>query len=128
MKEPSLFEAGCPRIEVAICRKSSSVMSGRNRLLTCDKRALSAIDSSTTDSMSKDKGKATKAIIPTSPEKKEKEEKLAEFLPMILLVIPTTAYDITHPRLTSLQGFLFKSRVSNFVPGIPYFFDSTGDP
>jgi hypothetical protein len=38
MKEPSLFEAGCPRIEVAICRKSSSVMSGRNRLLTCDKR------------------------------------------------------------------------------------------
>ena len=65
MKEPSLFEAGCPRIEVAICRKSSSVMSGRNRLLTCDKRAFSAIDSSTTDSMSKDKGKATKALIPT---------------------------------------------------------------
>ncbi|CAK9185737.1 unnamed protein product [Ilex paraguariensis] len=92
-EEPSLFEAGCPRIEVAICRKSSSVMSGRNRLLTCDKRAFSAIDSSTTDSMSKDKGKATKALIPTSPEKKE--EKLASFLPMILPVIPTTAYDIT---------------------------------
>jgi hypothetical protein len=44
-------------------------------LLTCDKRAFSAIDSSKTDSMSKDKGKATKALIPTSPEKKE--EKLA---------------------------------------------------
>lgn len=73
MKEPSLFEAGCPRIEVAICRKSSSVMSGGNRLLTCDKRAFSAIDSGTTDSMSKDKGKATKAL--TSPEKKK--EKLA---------------------------------------------------
>ncbi len=54
MKEPSLFEAGCPRIEVAICRKSSSVMSGRNRLLTCDKRAFSAIDSSTTDSLTKE--------------------------------------------------------------------------
>lgn len=76
-----------------ICRKSSSVMSGRNRLLTCDKRAFSAIDSSTTDSMSKDKGKATKALIPTSPEKKE--DKLASFLPMILPVIPPTAYDIT---------------------------------
>ncbi|KAG5553543.1 hypothetical protein RHGRI_011419 [Rhododendron griersonianum] len=31
MKEPSLFEAGCPRIEVAICRKSSSVMSGHSK-------------------------------------------------------------------------------------------------
>lgn len=54
MKDPSLFEAGCPRIEVAICRKLSSVMSGRNRLLTCDKRAFSAIDSSTTDSLTKE--------------------------------------------------------------------------
>jgi hypothetical protein len=43
MKEPSLFEAGCPRIEVAICLKSSSVMSGRNRLLTCDKSAFDSI-------------------------------------------------------------------------------------
>lgn len=34
MKEPSLFEAGCPRIEVAICRKSSSVMSGVCSLAT----------------------------------------------------------------------------------------------
>jgi hypothetical protein len=43
--------------------------------------------------MSKDKGKATTALIPTSPEKKE--EKLASFLSMILPLIPTTAYDIT---------------------------------
>lgn len=55
MKEPILFEAGCPRIEVVICRKSSSVMSGVSSLAT---RGFS-IDSSTTDSMSKDKGKAT---------------------------------------------------------------------
>jgi hypothetical protein len=32
----------------------SFVMSGRNLLLTCDKRAFSAIDSSTTDSLTKE--------------------------------------------------------------------------
>lgn len=55
------------------------------KIVFCDVRVSSdtslatrgfSIDSSTTDSMSKDKGKATKALIPTSPEKKE--EKLAE--------------------------------------------------